>query len=243
MDYTDFIERYLEKEMTSEELVWFEKEFEGNTILKQDIEFHKKVNAVLADTDSILLKQQLEAIHQELVFESPKKERKLRKLSFGAVAIAAVVIGLFVYTANRNYSNEKIVTAFYEPIDAHVNYRTVTDADRQLNKAIALYDAKQYEEALVLFESILAADVEMIGVNIYVGVSYMETGKYEKAYQSFSKIIEQEPNPFAEPAKWYLGMAYLSTGKTDLAKLYFVDLADGNGFYKKRAKKVLRHLK
>ncbi len=246
-DYTEFIERYLQGEMAPDEKVWFEKEIEGNLSLRDEINLRRKVNSVLTDKDMIELKVQLDKIHQE-IFEATEKGkgaiRKIyRKVYFTAGTLTVFVLMFSFYLSNRNYSNEKLVELYYQPIKASVSVRAADPSGDKLSKAMVLYNAQRYEEAISAFEKILTEDKTKVGVNLYSGISHMEMEKYDLANERFQRVIEGEPNPFVESAYWYLGMCYLMTNNREKAAEKFQLLTDSEGFYHQQAKKILKRIK
>jgi tetratricopeptide (TPR) repeat protein len=246
IDYTEFIDRYLQDEMSPEEKVWFEKELDGNTALVEEIDFQQKVNVALSDKDTLQFKMQLDQIHEEIHVATENGKRLIhsvyKNISIAASALAVFMIVFSVYFSNRTFSSERLFDQFYQPAEASVIYRTADNSSDLLVTAINYYDQQDYAKAIVLFESILQEDGFKPGVNLYSGISYMELNNYEEANNNFQKIINNSPNPFVESASWYLGVSYVLTSEREKAQKLFSALANGNGFYKKDAKKVLRHL-
>lgn len=247
LNYSKFIERYLQGEMDPEELKWFEKEIEGNIHLNEEIDLRKKVDMVLSDRDLIDLKLQLEQIHLEISEVTEKGKGAIRKIYrrvyYTAGALALLVIGLSLYMYNRDFSNSKILQEYYLPATASANFRSSGADNLELVKAMELYQEKKFEKAIALFEKILAKDSTKIGVNLYSGISHMEIQEYNKANERFQRILNNQPNPFVESAKWYLGMCYIMTNNRDKAAEQFEILADNKGYYQSEAKRILRRIK
>lgn len=246
IDYTEFIDRYLENDMSLEERVWFEKELAGSSSLQQEVDFQRKVNAVLSDKESLELKVQLEQIHSEIAETTQKGERTLKSVyrySVSAVGVLGlVVLSVFFYMSNKDYSSNELLGLYYQPVNTPASYRAVTETDNVLNKAINYYEEKEYDHAIKLFESVLKNDPNMIGINLYSGISHMEINEYAIANERFQTIIAQDPNPFVESATWYLGLCYLFTNEREKAKSIFSSLAENEGYYKKDAMKILKRL-
>jgi tetratricopeptide (TPR) repeat protein len=246
IDYTEFIDRYLLNEMSSEEKAWFEKELKGNPSLQIEIDFHRKVDAVLSDQESLDLHSQLETIHHE-IYETTKRGDGIINIMHhraysSAGAIVTVALVLFVYFFTSNYSNDKLIVKYYEPAETSINFRSTETGDDIILKAMALYEEQDYINAIALFERILADDKSALGINLYSGISHMEVHEYEKANIRLQSIINNEPNPFVESATWYLGLCYLFTNEREKAAEAFKMLAATKGYYQKEAKKILRRL-
>jgi tetratricopeptide (TPR) repeat protein len=247
LEYTVFIERYLRGEMIPDELNWFEKEIEGNQQLRNDIKLHKKIDAVLSDSELIELKNQLELIHQEIEKVTENGQGAIRKIYKRVYySSAALVVGVFIFTmylTNRNFTTQKLIDRFYEPEVASVTLRGTDTNKDLLAKAMTFYNHKEYGQAIEIFESILNEDESKIGLNLYSGISHMEIEKFDIANERFQRIIDDKPNPFVESATWYLGMCYLQTENKEKALEQFEALVGSDGFYKKEAKRIIRRMK
>ncbi len=250
MDYSKFIERYIDGIMSDSEKTWFEKELEGNNVLQQDLELYQKTNRVILEKEILDLKTQLDDIHKILQEERDQKHRikpKIfaRRVLLYASGIAASVIIAVLITMNidRSYSNEEVYSMFYEPYESNITFRSSeADIDNELYHAMQLYESKNYGAAIVLFERVLEQDPERQGVNLYSGISHMEIEQYNEANKKFNKVIEQE-TIYKESAEWYLGFCYLMTDEKEKAIETYEDIASSEGFYSRDAKKVLRKLK
>lgn len=246
IDYTDFIERYLENSMSHEERVWFEKEMEGNPSLQQAVDFNRNIQTVLEDKESIELMAQLEQIHNDIEEKEEHGNSILNKVYTNImVAVGAtilIVLSFVFYNSTKDFSSEKLIGMYYQPEAANGSYRTVAKADVKLDEAILLYESQNYRQAIELFETVLKNNPDMIGLNLYSGISHMEIQEYTTANEQFKSILEKDPNPFVESATWYLGLCYLYTEERDKAKDAFTTLVNNEGYYANDAKKILKRL-
>ena len=221
LEYTVFIDRYLKGEMSPEELNWFEKELEGNQALRNEIELHKKVDAVLSNGEMIDLKNQLDLIHQEIEEAAEHSQSAIqyiyRKVYYSATALVVAVLMFTLYITNRDFTSDKLIEKFYEPEHASLTLRGEIDGENMLLNAMDFYNNKQYGEAIALFETLLEEKEKKMGLNLYSGISHMEIQEYEEANEQFKHIIDNKPNPFVESATWYLGMCYVMTNDRDKA--------------------------
>lgn len=246
IDYLKFIERYLQGEMSQEELAWFEKELEGNEKLKQELTIRKRVNEVLADKDMLELKLQLNQIHQE-IYEATEKSKQTirhayRKIYYATTVFAVIIVAFSLFMVNRNYSNEKLLAKYYNPQQEVVTFRSLNPNQNELTQAMDYYYKKDYKNAIKMFENLLQKDDSQIGLNLYSGISHMEIKEYEEANQKFNNILQVQPNPFVESAHWYLGMCYIMTNERDKATFEFESIVASKGYYTKQAKEILRRI-
>jgi tetratricopeptide (TPR) repeat protein len=244
LDYSEFIERFLDGEMGEQELIWFKKELEQNPALQQEVNLRRKVNLAIADERMMFLKDQLEeAYHSLEKGRETVTPAKARPLVTGAVLLsvfagAIVLISVFL----RNPSNEKIFDKYYKPYESTLIFRSSDMEHSDLKEAMQKYQHGDYKGALVLFEKIVKDDPSKTGLNFYSGISHMEEKNYDDAGQSFNKVIQDRYNIFYEQAEWYLALCYLITDKDEKAAGMFEKIATGNGYYRKQAKKVLNRI-
>lgn len=84
------------------------------------------------------------------------------------------------------------------------------DLKNLLNKGNALFDAKDYEGAMAVFNEILAKYSEAYVIYRNIGNCYFAQEKYDLAEQSFLKVLEKEPQN-AE-AMILIGNTYVNRG-------------------------------
>ena len=247
--YEEFIQPFLDGELSREELDWFSKELETNAVLAEDIRLYREVDSVIRKQDVLDLRDQLDVIHNSIgdpALEPVRQTRYRKVLSYAAIASLAILIslGVLLKVQHNKLTNDQIFEKHYEPYEVTMIYRSAeTDYQDLLSRAMTQYESKDYEAAIGLFEQILAKDPADMASSLYSGISYMETEQYKKADQKFQKIIDHKDNLFVEQAEWYLGFCYLHTGQNLEARGQFKQIADGDGSYSKKARKIMRSIK
>lgn len=247
--YDEFIQPFLDGELSREELDWFSKELESNAVLAEDIRLYREVDNAIREQDVMDLRDQLDVIHNSIgdPVNSPVRQTRYRKvLSYAAIASLAILIslGVLLKVQHNKLTNDQIFEKHYEPYEVTMIYRSGDDADKALkNRAMATYEAQEFEAAVGLFEQILAKDPGDMSVNLYSGISYMELDEYKQAHEKFQKIINHNDNLFVEHAELYLGYLYLSTGQNQEAREQFKAIAHSDGSYNKEARKIMRSIK
>lgn len=121
INYSEFIDRYLDKNMPVPELNWFEKELDSNSELQAELKLQKELNEALGQDDILDLREKLNAIH-ELVDPKPERKRIKRTLSGNWAGIAAasavilVTIGFLLSNSiNPVQTAEELFDQHYEP--------------------------------------------------------------------------------------------------------------------------------
>ena len=248
LDFSRYVDRYLEGVMSIEERIWFEKELQGNDPLQREMELQKSVSAMLADQEVLDLQMQLNDIHDQYFGERKtilNVDRKVKKiLYFSSAAMVSLALSLFLLMHGVEHtSNAELYARYFSPAEINMSFRAGTPSgNNELRSAMMLYENKDYKEAIKLFEKILSEDNSRIGLNLYSGISHMEIKEYDEANKRFKKIIDHKASAFVESAEWYLGLCYLKMDDDQKAKEVFDGIVKGKSYYSKDAKRILRQM-
>jgi tetratricopeptide (TPR) repeat protein len=245
--YDEFIQPFLDGELSREELDWFNKELESNAVLAEDIKLYREVDSAIREQDVMDLRDQLDVIHNSIgdPSQEPAKQTRYRKvLSYAAIASLAVLIsfGILLKVQHKKLTNEQIYQRHYEPYEVTMIYRS-GETQNLINLAKIKYEAQDFYGAIEIFEQVLGLEPGDMESNLYSGISYLETEQYSQADNKFRTIIDHNDNLFIEQAEWYLGFCYLQTGKNLEARAHFKQIANGEGSFNKKAKKIMRSIK
>ncbi len=245
--YDEFIQPFLDGELSREELDWFNKELQSNAVLAEDIRLYREVDNAIREQDVMELRDQLDVIHNSIgdPGKAPAKQSKYRKvLSYAAIASLAILIsfGILLKVQHKKLTNEQIYQRHYEPYEVTMIYRS-GETQSLINLAQSKYDAQDYFGAIEIFEQILSKEPGDMESNLYSGISYMETEQYSKAENRFGTIIDHNDNLYIEQAEWYLGFCYLKTGRNLEARAHFKEISKGDGSFNKKARKIMRSIK
>jgi tetratricopeptide (TPR) repeat protein len=248
MNYSRYVDRYLEGVMNNAERIWFEKELDGNSELQKEIHLQQKLNTVIADQESIALQRQMNNIHKKIYgniipdLNFSRSFKNILSLATGIAAVVAISAVIIIKSMSVN-TTDKIYTEYFKPADMSMSFRSSGEVfNNDLRSAMTLYDNQKYVDAIQLFEKILKEDGSRIGLNLYSGISHMEINQYSEANERFKRIIDQKANTFVESAQWYLGLCYLRTNEIDKAKEIFAGISKTGIYYKKDARSILKRM-
>ncbi|HED7339824.1 TPA: tetratricopeptide repeat protein [Campylobacter coli] len=172
------------------------------------------------------------------------KDRKfmcLVGLSLGIICI--LVFTLFYLTFNEGKVKPDIIASkpIEQPVvmpDESYNYNDMTRVDGMIQKANALYLKGEVEQALKVYEQIAVYNESLSNYNL--GVSQMNEGKFDEAFDSFKKAIANGENQSVaainaavcalklndkEKFKYYIDLAQVYLPKEGKSKLYDYYLA------------------
>jgi len=94
----------------------------------------------------------------------------------------------------------------------------------------------------VVADQISKAGENSIASRLYTGYCYKMLGQFDAAEKEFKYIINNNNNLFIDQAEWSLASVYLESGNINDAKSIYKDIANKNGSYKKKARKILEEL-
>ncbi|HEE6719407.1 TPA: tetratricopeptide repeat protein [Campylobacter coli] len=192
------------------------------------------------------------ALEESSTFEEVKedeptpwyKDRKFMSLvglSLGIICI--LVFTLFYLTFNEGKVKPDIIASkpIEQPVvmpDESYNYNDMTRVDGMIQKANALYLKGEVEQALKVYEQIAVYNESLSNYNL--GVSQMNEGKFDEAFDSFKKAIANGENQSVaainaavcalklndkEKFKYYIDLAQVYLPKEGKSKLYDYYLA------------------
>ncbi|HEB7504309.1 TPA: tetratricopeptide repeat protein [Campylobacter coli] len=172
------------------------------------------------------------------------KDRKFMSLvglSLGIICI--LVFTLFYLTFNEGKIKPDIIASkpIEQPVvkpDESYNYNDMARVDGMIQKANALYLKGEVEQALKVYEQIAVYNESLSNYNL--GVSQMNEGKFDEAFDSFKKAIANGENQSVaainaavcalklndkEKFKYYIDLAQVYLPKEGKSKLYDYYLA------------------
>jgi tetratricopeptide (TPR) repeat protein len=244
IDFSYFIERYIEGEMNQTELKWFMKEIEGNESLQKEILLRKKTDKILKAHDIILLRNKLTAIEktrkEELVISGKKRTMGVR---YAAMITSLVLIGSLLMISFRSQSPEILYNKYFKAYDAPASHRSAESVSvSSFNLAIEFYNRKDFQNATKYFIDFLKSNPGNMESEFLSGMSDMNIRNFPDAKNSLKKVIVDNNNLYVEDAQWYLAMCYIGTSDKDMAKKLLQSIKKSDSIYNKKAGKILRQL-
>jgi tetratricopeptide (TPR) repeat protein len=246
IDFSHFIEKYLAAEMGEDEKKWFEKELEGNSNLRSEVNLRRNTDLVLKDQNVMSLRNKLSTIEKKRR-EATIEESKTRKpvyIRYAAVIAALAVIGsVMLLTGNKTGSDEVVSRIYksYEPPASQRSGQITENADFTL--ALEFYNTNDFANAALFFSKVVESNPKDMQSVLLNGVSNFEDQKYPEAKLSFTTVIDDNNNLFIETARWYLALCYVKTNDKDKAISQLAAIKEDGGIYSKDAGKILRKLK
>lgn len=235
------IEKYLQGELTVEELAIFEQELKTNTTFKEKVDLYSQANSLLARKYANInaensLKKTLQSIDNKEFNKTKINEKRWLKPAnlYRITALAAVlIIGIFLLKPEAD---------LYTQFAQHENIAIQEKGDNNqfLFEAVNLYNHKKYDEAIPKIEDFLRENPEDTELQMALGISLLETDKVEDAILVFTHIYD-ENNVFKSKATWYLALSNVKLEEKSRAIAY-LNAIETSSYYYPQAAKLLKKL-
>lgn len=197
---------------------------------------------------------------QEGFFEAPKTTSTTPFIRLFAAAASIVFILSFAwyYSSNATVNYQQEYAASFEQYDNTLSKDVQMELSEQgfggnpdeeslqeILIAMETYDNKEYTKTVSLLQKCLEkqpASTYQNKMELYLGLSYLESNKTEKAIAQFQNISSKETANQAV-AEWYLALAYLKIEKVEKAKTVLSKLKNtATNPYQEKARTLLQKL-
>ncbi len=254
MKHIDRIQKYLDGNMSDEELVIFRNDLQKDPELVQELDLHRSLGEVIVSRDEERFRKKLDEAYKNYKIlsagdnepETLKSQKRVLKY-FTFIVPVLLLFALFFYLqGNRKYSNEKIFNTYLSSFSNELNSRIQNDVITEINvleKGEKFFLQSDYSEASRVFLGFLKNNPGSIEAHFYNGLCYIYLNEFKNAIASFEFVIHQPYNYYQEYANWYLTLCYIRTNQNATARNLLKDIEKGNGFFSSKAKKIERRLK
>jgi len=223
----------------------FEKEMAMNTELSAELNFTRRIDAVLQRDDIIDFRRKLIIARRERMkigTEVPVVHIQRKKFWYAAASLVllAALGSVLYFTIPGGSSNDDLFRKYY----SSENIIDVTrSGDANIVEAIIRFQEKDYHSSERLFGLMLEKDTSNFAGWFFYGISCIENADFGKAEIAFNHIIADNQNLYTEHAEWYLGLCYLKSNQSNKAKLQLEKIAaNPDNYHHKDAKNLLEKL-
>ena len=191
-------------------------------------------------------REKLQDVQREQHMHGRSQSRPILKGRFwyyaAALLILAVAIPLLISQYGRHASCHSLYQAYYTAYPGSGGLLDQTRSDNELLHAVELYEAGEYEEALLLFEPFLPSAEYGAVAMFYSGLASMGMERYNDAVVYLKGCLEGEREDLAAPARWYLGLCYLATDDAGAALDQF-KIAGRNPEFSRKSEKIIKKIR
>ena len=214
--YTPLIERFFDGELSPTEVKQYEELLETNEEFQKEVDLFEKAIKLLRLKNISDLKDSVQRIDAS----RSKSTSTVGWMKIAASIMLLAVVGMGFYS--QKFSNDNLYKDAYSPAN---DYITNMDADlTSIEKALELYNTKQYPEAVGAFTTIELSEPQNQIAKFYLGQSLLQMDQMEQAIKTLDKVS----GDYWSEAKWYVALALLKQGKEAEAKKILLDIMDAD---------------
>jgi len=261
IDYNN-IEKYIQGELSGNELLEFETSLEKDEVLRKKVHFYQYSMSVLSKNKPLTQAEKTKlaqinpildelrdkyfinkTANTEIQHEEIKSKPTVIKqlLPYAALAAAAAILLFLFLPQLQNQSNPEIADRNFELYPLSSN-RMGDEDDKLFKDAQRNYNNSRFEEADQQFDAFLAANSKAPDIWLAKGCTVFELDNIDAAINSFKKVIEKDDSDISHPyANWYLALCYLKKDDAKKAISHLKEIKERADNYTE-AKRLLRQL-
>lgn len=232
--HQELFEKYYYKELIGEALNNFEKKLVNNPEFKEEYLSYKNISDAFREDGKI------ECLIRDISNIDDNHKPVIRRRHYAAAAsvILLMTCSWFFIEYMNSYSNSELYTLYFEP------YKIIKrgECENDNRKPYNLYAEKKYDQAIIGFVYLLDKDESIPEANFFLGISYMQTNKFDEAVKCFKVNLDNQPNLLVELSEWYAGLCYLKLENDEKAKEIFSEISYSGNSYTAKAEHILKYL-
>ncbi len=184
----EYIDAYFNQELNESERKQFEARCTADEDFAKEVAFYITARNVAREA-LIKQKQQWksnsETVKETIALKPVKKPTLLRWMPYAAAACLVFIMAfgfLFAMNSPKRLANN-VIKENYSQLS-----HTMDASRDSMQLGISEYNSKNYQRALVLFESVKNKDAANSDAKKYAGLSYLQLKNYDKAVQCFTEL-------------------------------------------------------
>jgi len=238
----EFMRDYLLGKTEADQVDEFEKAMAANPKLRVSLEETRDLMIGIKLAQDEALRKRLRQI-DETQGNDEAKIINITSRSKWIWAIAAVVLiaatSIFLYI-NGN-PNQALYQAYFMDYPNIISPGQRDESNQ--SSAFLAYQNGQWQEAIDAFDKIKSQQSDAAYPDFYGALASMHLRSPKDAIPRLKSVIKKDDPRFTDAAGWYLALAYLGSGKAELAIQHLQKLADGDSNFQQDAENLLRELK
>ena len=240
------IERYCERQLSPNDLIFFEKKVREEEVFRKRVNSYRIVRELITKKNLGNLQDHLLEHAKALRTDGNDDIKRIdwfsrKYLSIAASILIVITAGIFYISYTSEKTPHDLFVAYYtRPMEG---LRSGSDDNVSIRNAIEAYKSENYTAAASYFEQELLERPENMMARFYLGNCYLLTDQSPKAISSLQEVINSD-SFYAYDARWYLALAYLETGAIESSKTELQNILKSNAenALKDQAKRLTREL-
>lgn len=170
--------------------------------------------------------------------------RMIRRIWFSAAAVVllAVVITILLVRPFERIPAGEVYSQYFRTFHKTEDIIELARTDNDFLFATEVYEAGDFERAVVLFEMLADSSEIRAWSLFYAGSSYMSLNQVENAIGLFMTVLEEGDEEVQSPARWQLALCHIKSGNPEEAREHLEILRD-DPVFGRDARRILRILR
>ena len=245
------LEKRIDGTISVRESEWLMQRMKIDASLKQELNFRMELENIASEAEIDFLRHKLAIAWQENdAFQTShttnsKHFSSLKRYFYAAATLAGVTAGgLGLHTILKPADTTNVLFAqhfaAYPPVRV-VRSGEEISSESQFFRGMIAYQSGYYNTSVDDFESLVKSGDTSTTVKFYLGVSYMELGRFSEARQTL-KDVTNSGSLFVEQSVWYTALCYVAEGDVKQARSLLDSLSLSETSMASKAKKLLLEL-
>ena len=233
------MERYFDSELSAEEMATFSARLQHDEIFRSLVEREKIIIGAIRNQGLLDNLHYLKSVEEKIQGNHAHPSFASIRTWYYYAAAAVVVLLIAVKVLLPSQQNTDDLFAEYFKPYPNVFEPTVrgTDMTTKRTEAFQAYEKKNYKQAALLFNELLAAKKES-EVLFLLGNTNLMLGQVTEAKENFVTLINDFDDMDLQ-AKWYLSLCYLKSDDRENARKMLKELGESEISYASKAKELL----
>lgn len=245
------LEKHIDGSISLLELDWLRQRLVVDPTLRKELQFRQELEAIAGEAEIDFLRNKLAIAWQENdAFQTShsanlKRFSNIKRYFYAAATLAGVTAGgLGLYSVVKPADTSKVL--FAQNFEAYPPVRMVRSGEEissesHFFRGMIAYQSGYYNTSVDDFEYLIKSGDNSTTVKFYLGVSYMELGRFSEARQTL-KDVTSSGSLFVEQSVWYTALCYLAERDIPQARALLDSLSSSETSMAGKAKKLLLEL-
>lgn len=209
------IERYLNNEMSEEELTGFEYKLQNVAGFREKV---RKVQLILLGISESVFGEQMNVFHAELENHHSQKEKVFVSEKWAILVTVILLLGIGIwFLLPKSFSGNSLYTDYFKPDPGLLTLMSPEQDRYGFERAMVDFKNGEYNKALLVWHEQLEQNPANDTLIYFVGAAYQAIGKYDRAQIYLQEIAGNEKSVFYRDANWFLGLLKVRSAQNDEA--------------------------
>jgi tetratricopeptide (TPR) repeat protein len=232
------IEKFIDNDLTAEELLIFNSRKKDNDFLNE-LKFQQ---TIVESIQLVNLKEERSRLKSMLMMPAPKSTPVILFKHWLGIAASIILLLAAIFFVSRNTTTpQSLYVTYYKPYPINL-----TRDETQLMPAFTEYYSQNYLEASVLLEELLSQkdnNSSLARIHILLGNCYLNTDRLDKALVNFKAAMNSDDAILKQHGQWYYALVLLRQNRINETSKLLSEVIQSRSLYATQAQALADALK